>query len=256
MLDDVPGDGGTAQPGEPEPGEPEASVAVSRLEPWQRNAIVAAAEAKLGQMCCADLEDVDYRPVPVRFDIDPRELGSAAVVLVVSSGGGPDALRFLREIRRTATFATTPVIWVADDLELNELRRSDELFDDFLEVPYTRTALETRLRIARRRSSHEEFDVLERGKLVLNLSTYQASIGGRPLALTYMEYELLRFLAAMPMRVHTRQAILQRVWGYDYYGGMRTVDVHVRRLRAKLGQEHAGMIETVRGVGYRFVGDT
>jgi DNA-binding response OmpR family regulator len=69
--------------------------------------------------------------------------------------------------------------------------------------------------------------------------------------LTYKEFELLRFLAANPERVFTRASLLQEVWGYDFYGGTRTVDVHVRRLRAKLGVEHEGLIETVRGVGYR-----
>jgi hypothetical protein len=82
--------------------------------------------------------------------------------------------------------------------------------------------------------------------------TYQASIDGQPLDLTYMEYELLKFLAASPGRVFTREILLSRVWGYEYYGGARTVDVHVRRLRAKLGEVHAGLIQTVRSVGYRF----
>ena len=86
----------------------------------------------------------------------------------------------------------------------------------------------------------------------LNLETYQASIAGRPLDLTYMEYELLKFLAQNPGKVFTREILLSRVWGYEYYGGARTVDVHVRRLRAKLGEEHAGLIQTVRSVGYRF----
>ena len=67
-----------------------------------------------------------------------------------------------------------------------------------------------------------------------------------------MEYELLKFLAAHPGKVFTRETLLSRVWGYDYYGGARTVDVHIRRLRAKLGEEHAGLIHTVRSVGYRF----
>ena len=77
-------------------------------------------------------------------------------------------------------------------------------------------------------------------ELALNLETYQASIAGRPLDLTYMEYELLKFLAQNPGKVFTREMLLTRVWGYEYYGGARTVDVHVRRLRAKLGEEHAG----------------
>jgi DNA-binding response OmpR family regulator len=77
-------------------------------------------------------------------------------------------------------------------------------------------------------------------------------MGDRPLDLTYMEYELLRFFATHPGKVFTREQLLSRVWGYEYYGGARTVDVHVRRLRAKLGEEHAGLIQTVRSVGYRF----
>jgi DNA-binding response OmpR family regulator len=95
-------------------------------------------------------------------------------------------------------------------------------------------------------------EVVEYEGLVLNLETYQASIEDRPLDLTYMEYELLKFFASNPGRVFTREVLLSRVWGYEYYGGARTVDVHVRRLRAKLGEEHAGLIQTVRSVGYKF----
>ena len=76
-------------------------------------------------------------------------------------------------------------------------------------------------------------------------------VGERSLDLTYMEYELLRFLASSPGKVFSREILLSEVWGYDYYGGARTVDVHIRRLRAKLGEEHASMISTVRSVGYR-----
>ena len=86
----------------------------------------------------------------------------------------------------------------------------------------------------------------------LNLATYQATLGGEPIDLTYMEYELLRFFVTHPVRVWSREQLLERVWGYDYFGGARTVDVHVRRLRAKLGEERASWITTVRSVGYRF----
>ena len=95
-------------------------------------------------------------------------------------------------------------------------------------------------------------ELVEYGPLVLNLETYQAALSGRPLDLTYMEYELLKFLATHPGKVFTREVLLSRVWGYEYYGGARTVDVHIRRLRAKLGEEHANLISTVRSVGYRF----
>ena len=82
---------------------------------------------------------------------------------------------------------------------------------------------------------------------------YTAKLNGRALDLTYKEFELFKFLAQHPGRVFTREQLLQEVWGYDYFGGTRTVDVHVRRLRAKLGPEHESLIGTVRNVGYRFV---
>jgi DNA-binding response OmpR family regulator len=91
------------------------------------------------------------------------------------------------------------------------------------------------------------------GDLVIDESAYSARIRGRSLDLTFKEFELLRFLGSHGGRVFTRAQLLQEVWGYDYFGGTRTVDVHVRRLRAKLGAEHEGLIGTVRNVGYRFV---
>src|SRR5690606_35093053 len=84
-------------------------------------------------------------------------------------------------------------------------------------------------------------------------ATYSAKLKGRVLDLTFKEFELLKYLAQHPGRVFTRAQLLQEVWGYDYFGGTRTVDVHVRRLRAKLGPEHESLIGTVRNVGYRFV---
>ena len=113
--------------------------------------------------------------------------------------------------------------------------------------------LEARLRHLLRGSTPVTTDVIQYRELSLNVSTYQASIAGRSLDLTYMEYELLKVLAQNPGKVFTREMLLNRVWGYEYYGGARTVDVHVRRLRAKLGPEYEQMIVTVRGVGYKLV---
>ncbi|QYF75479.1 winged helix-turn-helix domain-containing protein [Cryobacterium sp. PAMC25264] len=87
--------------------------------------------------------------------------------------------------------------------------------------------------------------------VVIDEASYSAKVHGKPLDLTYKEFELLRFLAAHPSRVFTREQLLSEVWGYDYFGGTRTVDVHVRRLRAKLGDQES-LIGTVRNVGYRF----
>ena len=91
------------------------------------------------------------------------------------------------------------------------------------------------------------------GDLVVDEDSYQVRLRGQPLDLTYKEFELLKTLANAPNRVFTRDLLLQEVWGYDYFGGSRTVDVHVRRLRAKLGPEYESMIVTVRGVGYKLV---
>ena len=95
--------------------------------------------------------------------------------------------------------------------------------------------------------------MIRSGEVVVDDATYTAKIGGRTLDLTFKEFELLKYLAQHPGRVFSRQQLLQEVWGYDYFGGTRTVDVHVRRLRAKLGPENETLIGTVRNVGYRFV---
>src|SRR6476620_5180643 len=116
--------------------------------------------------------------------------------------------------------------------------------------------VEARLRLAVGRTVEAAVDEggpITAGALVIDESTYSVRLRGRLIDLTYKEFELLKYLAQHPGRVFTRSQRLQEVWGYDYFGGTRTVDVHVRRLRAKLGPEHEALIGTVRNVGYRFV---
>jgi DNA-binding response OmpR family regulator len=116
--------------------------------------------------------------------------------------------------------------------------------------------VEARLRLAIGRRAGQAADApdeIRSGDLAIDEATYSAKLRSRPLDLTFKEFELLKFLAQHPGRVFTRAHLLQEVWGYDYFGGTRTVDVHIRRLRAKLGPEHDTMIGTVRNVGYRFV---
>jgi DNA-binding response OmpR family regulator len=124
---------------------------------------------------------------------------------------------------------------------------------ELIVAPFSAAELEARIARARR-AIHgvEQNEIVRSGGLELNLATYQVSVDGQPVDFAYMEYELLKFLITHPRRVFSREALLSRVWGYDYYGGARTVDVHVRRIRAKLGSEHAAKIKTVRSVGYRF----
>ncbi|MEO6018919.1 MAG: response regulator transcription factor [Knoellia sp.] len=117
--------------------------------------------------------------------------------------------------------------------------------------------VEARLRLAMARVREGEGGIddvrITTGVLVIDEATYSVKLRGKALDLTYKEFELLKYLAQHPGRVFTRAQLLQEVWGYDYFGGTRTVDVHVRRLRAKLGSDHESLIGTVRNVGYRFV---
>ena len=131
--------------------------------------------------------------------------------------------------------------------------------DDVILTTAGPAELEARLRLAIGRiaaaSDDDDGDrhVISSSGLVIDDATYTAKLEGRTLDLTFKEFELLKFLAQHPGRVFTRQQLLQEVWGYDYFGGTRTVDVHVRRLRAKLGTDHETLIGTVRNVGYRLV---
>ena len=127
--------------------------------------------------------------------------------------------------------------------------------DDFLLDSCGPAELEARLRLAVGRikaSQPDESSEIRAAGVVIDESSYTARLNGRPLNLTYKEFELLKSLVQFPGRVFTREQLLHEVWGYDYFGGTRTVDVHVRRLRAKLGSDHEQLIATVRNVGYRF----
>ncbi len=118
--------------------------------------------------------------------------------------------------------------------------------------------VDARLRLAMTRTEGVEVGEngpIKAGDLTIDENTYSAKVRGRALDLTYKEFELLKFLAQHPGRVFSRAQLLQEVWGYDYFGGTRTVDVHVRRLRAKLGHDHEFLIGTIRNVGYRFVSE-
>jgi len=191
------------------------------------------------------------RPVPVAdaaavADQEPEE-GWAA--LVVELGDDPAAAFSLA--RRVRADGGAPVLLVANRAQTATLPM--EACDDFLLSPIDPGEVALRLRRLRALGGEEPVQEVIRFKdLELNLATYQARLGGTPLDLTFMEYELLRFFASHPARAWSREQLLSRVWGYDYFGGARTVDVHVRRLRAKLGETRASWITTVRSVGYRF----
>ena len=187
-------------------------------------------------------------------ELAQAEPGAVAVVAVGEGAAArQSAFTFCRKLREAGD-ASLDVLVVVSRSQIAGLEPHHGLFDDFCGWPPGPGELEARLShlLARRSGAGSQPEIISFGDLVMNLDTYQAAIAGRPLDLTYMEYELLRFLAARPNKVFTREHLLSRVWGYDYFGGARTVDVHIRRVRAKLGEEHASLIQTIRSVGYCF----
>ncbi|MBM7516594.1 response regulator transcription factor [Nocardioides nitrophenolicus] len=161
-----------------------------------------------------------------------------------------------RLIRTTGT--DVPVLLIATEGGLAVVNH-DWGMDDVVLHTCGPAELEARIRLAigrltaARDAADPDAHLIRSGEVVVDEATYTAKVGGRTLDLTFKEFELLKFLAQHPGRVFSRQQLLQEVWGYDYFGGTRTVDVHVRRLRAKLGPENETLIGTVRNVGYRFV---
>lgn len=124
---------------------------------------------------------------------------------------------------------------------------------DFVVCPPDADELVARVKLTLYRNRHEEDDdVIRAGSLVINPSTYEVSLRGKRVNLRFKEYELLRLLATNPGRVYSREALLSSIWGYDYFGGTRTVDVHIRRLRSKIEDAEHPYIETIWNVGYRF----
>ena len=181
--------------------------------------------------------------------VEPEDGWAGALVCADSR---PEAAFAMCRQLKTGEDPLSPLLLIVRADQLSELYAREDLFDDFCLIPLHGDELGARIeRLMRRAGRGPKKEMIEHGPLVLNLETYQAAVSGRVLDLTYMEYELLRFLAARPGKVFTRETLLSRVWGYEYYGGARTVDVHIRRLRAKLGEEHAQLIQTVRSVGYR-----
>ena len=205
----------------------------------------------------AVLPALDLLPHTVRIgarDIRTLLAGPSPHVVLV------DARADLAEARATcrmlhATGSGIPLLAVVTDAGLVALS-ADWGIDDIVLATAGPAEIEARLRLAVGRLGTipgTESATVRAGELTIDQDTYAARLKGRPLDLTYKEFELLKFLAQHPGRVFTRDQLLREVWGYDYFGGTRTVDVHVRRLRAKLGSEYESMIGTVRQVGYKFV---
>jgi DNA-binding response OmpR family regulator len=188
---------------------------------------------------------------------EPTALITAPEVDVILIDGRTDlpAVRSLCRLLET-TGNASPVILITTEGGLAAVNHEWGLTDVLL-VDASPAEIEVRIRLATTKveasTSLESTSEIKAGELSIDESSYSAKLRGRTLDLTFKEFELLKFLAQHPGRVFSRDQLLREVWGYDYFGGTRTVDVHVRRLRAKLGPENENLIGTVRNVGYRYV---
>ncbi len=200
-------------------------------------------DVRLGRFDCGGLDEEDLRDRPPNF-------------VVVDAGD--EVLRGNRALKHLSTYeplADVPTLFALSVDKLTALDFSAGM-DDFILKPVVPAEIYARLRqLDWKTASFGQEEVVKVGDLVIDLAGYEARVGGRKIDFTHQEFELCRFLAQNRGRVFTRDQLLKRVWGYEYYGGSRTVDIHVRRIRAKLGPVAGGLIETVRNVGYKMRGD-
>jgi DNA-binding response OmpR family regulator len=194
----------------------------------------------------------------LRFDVKVDALAASALdhvrelepaVLLVDADENPGQAWSLLQAVQAADLQI-PILAVIDPDGV-ERYPWHEVVDEFVFPGAPPAEIGLRVAVLRRRAGVSDEPTIRLGALSIDTETYRVTAQGRPLDLTFKEFELLRFLASRAGRVFTRPALLREVWGYDFYGGTRTVDVHVRRLRAKLGPEHEHLIQTVRSVGYR-----
>ena len=167
-----------------------------------------------------------------------------------------DGLEIMRRLRADSETATVPIMMLtAKDTELDKVVALDGGADDYLTKPFSLMELTSRCRALLRRGgmTKEVSDTLSSQGITLSPSRREVAVDGNEIKLTLREFDLREYLMRKPGIVFSREALLQSVWGWDFDGGSRTVDVHVQTLRQKLG-DHASCIETVRGVGYRFAG--
>ena len=196
----------------------------------------------------------NVEPAPLK-DTGPSDLlsGHPDLLLIDATGDLSAAEDATRRLSLAWEIGLPPIVVVVEPHEVSRFKFESGA-DEFLLTTASHDEIATRLLLSLSRAGKTGEDtVLKVGDLTVNPENYQVYLKGQPLDLTYKEFELLKFLAQRPGRVCDRDLLLREVWGYDYFGGTRTVDVHVRRLRAKLGPEHEALIETIRNVGYRLV---
>lgn len=180
-----------------------------------------------------------------------RFLGPGADSDLVVFEARSTALEYLEEVESLAENRGCALLVVTDETCVGQLRLPTNVPSDFVmsDAGHAECLARVRMLLGYQDNSGQS-EIISIENMDINLATYQVSVGGEPVDFTYLEYALLAFLVQHPNRTFSRDTLLQNVWGFDYYGGSRTVDVHVRRIRAKIGPKLAQYLETVRGVGY------
>jgi two-component system alkaline phosphatase synthesis response regulator PhoP len=187
--------------------------------------------------------------VPYNDEAIEQIAGQSPEVMLLDADGATfdsEAWELAQRIRQEMNIS---LIALVSREKLNGL---DANVDDFVVKPYEANEVTVRIkRILRQKGDIDSEDIIKCGDLVIDLAKYEVSLGNKLILLTFREYQLLKFLASNKGKVFTREALLNKVWGWDYYGGDRTVDVHIRRLRSKIEDPTHTFIETVRNIGYR-----
>jgi two-component system alkaline phosphatase synthesis response regulator PhoP len=203
-----------------------------------------------------DLEDalillgINYKDTN-DFTNEIIEAYSWTAVIVHATNEIDQSLSFCDKVRKSET--GYPIFFIISQKLIRELFYHKNLFDDFCVDSASIEELRMRLdKLTQPDRALNSSTKIVYDKLLIDTETYQVTVDKKPIDLTFMEYQLLKYLASKPGKVVSRQVLLSNVWGYDYFGGTRTVDVHIRRLRSKLGEEYSQYIHTVRSVGYKF----
>ena len=197
---------------------------------------------------CAEINKHGFRCSIINSNNAPEQVANTtAGVLLIEFTGSPDIETLCRYFH---TEKELPVIALVSPDKLDSL---DGLVDDFVIKPYNTKELVTRIKRLDKKDTNISAEQIQTAGITIDPDKYEVYVNGKLVFLTFKEYELLRFLASHPGRVFTRDALLNRVWGQDYFGGDRTVDVHIRRLRSKIEDPAHIYIETVRNIGYRFI---
>ena len=201
-----------------------------------------------------------FQQVLSQLDVDIAAGSTMQIKKLLAPGATFDLIIFesrgsassnLPEIVSIAEDRACPLLVIVDEPDVEKLQFPSAVQNDF--VVHGAGQSECTARVRRLLHAEEggvKAEVIVVDTMTINLATYQVSVAGEPVDFTYLEYALLSFLVRHPGHTFSRDALLQHVWGFDYYGGSRTVDVHVRRIRAKLGPDLSQRLETVRGVGY------